>query len=194
MLQTEQYPLQRNTEIVVLMDSSKGVTPDTYQIQKAFVKALVRSFTLSSKGPKGNVLMYAQFAYIITELRSPDVYNRINSATLLGKPRRIDTALQQTAALLTRSKRTGRKIVVLLIAGNQTTGTESFTEAIKPLRRLQVQTFVVSVGQQMGTKVLKPLVDRLQDIFVIQQPANLLSKVGPIAKAIRDKPGTNCTY
>ena len=175
----------------ILMDSSKDVAPDIFEKQKELVKAFVRSFAFSPKGPHGNVLIYAQFAYIVTDLSKSvrAIYNRIDSATLLGKPRRVDTALQQTAALLSRSKHNGRKIVVLLIAGRHAPGTGSLAEAIKPLVRLRAQIFVVAIGQQLRKKDTRPIVDRPQDVFSIKEPASLLSSTGAIAKAIHDKPG-----
>ena len=190
MVVIEEYPLKPDTEVVFLMDSSEGVTQEMYSKQKAFVKALARHFTVSPKGPYGSVLMYDQFAYIVSDFARSDLYDRIDSATLLGKPRQIDTALQQTAALLKRSKRTGRKIVILLTAGKQAPGADSLAEAIKPLRRLRAHTFVVAIGQEPDSNELKHVVDRPQDLFTVQQPTKLLSQSETIAQAIRDKPGS----
>ena len=173
------------------MDSSQGVTEQTYRKEKDFIKTLANHFNLSPAGPSGSVVMYASNPYTTASFVGPDFHERVDRAPLLGQPRRIDKALEHAARLL--SDRSGRKIVVVLTAGRQADWAKPISEAIKPLRKIDAQTFVVVIGSNPDTRELTPAVDRLKDIFRVASPDDLISRSKTMAKHVREKPG-KCSY
>ena len=173
--------------MVFLLDSSQGVTNEIYRKEKEFIKSLATNFNISPKGPRGSAIMYADKPYTIASFAEHSFSQRIDSAPLLNKSRRIDKALENAAVILSRSK--GRKIVILLTAGKQAKNAKALNEAVEPLRKISAQVFVVSIGQNTDVRQLSFVVDRFRDLFQIPSQRNLLSRSQYIAKEVRRKPG-----
>ena len=134
--------------------------------------------------------MYAENPYTIASLGDVYLAERVDRASLLKEtPRRIDRALGHAAQILTRSRSDGRKIVVLLTTGKQSPGGKAYSEAIKPLRRIGAQTFLVPIGSEPDVRLLRPIVDSPGDIFQVVRVDSLPLQGRPISKKIRDKPG-----
>ena len=182
-------PLTQKTDVVFLLDASRGLTPEQYIAEKSFIKSLAGRFGLNSHGPRGSVVVYGQNPYTVSSFIEPDFNGRVNNAAFLNTPRRMDKALKQAAMVLTTSGREGRKIVILLTGGRQDPGGKPLNDAIKPLRKLGAQTFVVAIGRNTDRRELAPAVDRPNDIFQIASVRELRSRSRPIAEEIRTKPG-----
>ena len=184
-------PLDRDTEVIFLVDASRGVAQDVFRRQKEFVKRVSAHFNISATGPYGSVASYDTFTYVVAGFSQPNFNKRVDDAAFIGMPRRMDKALQQAALQLSRSGRSGRKIVILLTAGKQTAvpGVKPLSEAVKPLQKLGAQTFVVAVGQNADRREVLPVVDSSGDVFLVPVADRLPSQSQPIAKHIHDKPG-----
>ena len=185
-------PLNPNTDVVFLLDASKGVTLNVYQMEKDFIVSMATQFNVSQAGPRAAVIMYDSFAYTLVRFNeTTGLKDRVDKALLLGLPRRMDEALQQALRMLTKFGRVGRKIVILLTAGLQAVqpNVKSLSEAVMPLKELGVQTFVIAIGLQLNDGDIVNLVDRRQDIFRVSDARYLIPQAPHIARKIRDKPG-----
>ena len=177
-----------------LIDSSKSVTPSDFQLEKEFVKVLSYHFNISQTGTRGGVVTYATNSYTIAGFADPEFSKKVNSASLIGTPRRTDKALEYAAQMFKRSGRKGQKIVVLLTVGKHkaSVGSKSLNEAIQPLRNIGALTFVVSIGSDADPRDLAPVVDTSEDIFEVSYIGNLPVRGKPIAKQIRDRSSKSC--
>ena len=181
-------PLQRQTDVVFLLDASTGVSSDLLKRQKEFVKSLATHFNLSPIGPRGAALLYANNSNIISGFRDPNFNARIHRALLVNTSRRMDQALLMAAQYLMRNGRSGRKIVILLTAGRQAPGGQELDEAVKPLSKLGAQFFVVAIGQEADSQELLTAVERVEDIFQVTLSDRLPSSTRSIAEKIQSKP------
>ena len=175
--------------MVFLLDGSRGVTRDNLTRQKQFIKKLANHFGLNPYGPRGSAVIYAQNPSTIATFTSTDISRRVDGASLLRTPRRMDRALEHAAKMLSRTGKLARKIVVLLTSGIQAEGAKPLKEAIKPLQGIGAQTFVVAVGRRIDSRELRPVVDRNRDIFKVLSHSNLPSQSQLIATKIRSKTG-----
>lgn len=153
--------------VVFLIDASSDVTRALYNSEKSFVKDLGRHFNINPAGPRGSAVQYANIPLTLAEFTDPAFIAKIDRSVPLGSPRRIDRALEHAAALL--QNQNGDKIVILLAAGRQAPGGKPLTEAVKPLRILQAQTFVVAIGDQANTEELQPIVKQPQLLYTVPQ-------------------------
>lgn len=184
-------PLDQDTEVLFLVDASRGVTQDIFKKEKEFVKRLSTHFNISTNGPYGSVFLYDNSSHLVVGFGQPNLFKRLDRATLTGMPRRIDKVLQQVALLFSRSVRRGRKIVVLLMAGKQAVAADvrPLSEAVRPLQRLKVQTFVVTIGRGIETRNILTIVDSRNDLFMVPDINRLPSLSKPFAKHVQEKPG-----
>ena len=130
--------------------------------------------------------MYGSRPYTIANFEDRNFVAKIDSVSLLNTPRRIDKALEYAAQLLTGKE--GRKIVVLLTAGKQTPGGTPLEDAVEPLRRMGVQTFVVAIGRKPDARELFPIIDNSKDLIDVRDPKTLRARALGIAKQVREKP------
>lgn len=180
-------PLPKGTEVLFLIDSSSDVTPADFQLQKLFVKTLFFHFNISQTQSRGAAVIYAADPYAIAGFSDVGFSSKVERARLLGTPRRIDKALEYGALLFKTSGRKGPKIIVLLTAGKSSVGSKPLKEAIRPLRNIGVQTFVVSLGEGSRSRDHVSLVDTPDDVYEVLDTGNLPIRAQPIAKEIRDK-------
>ena len=172
-----------------LVDSSKGLSKEDYKREKDFVKSLASHFNLHPSGARGTVIIYGDRPSTVARYTDPDFSERLDSARLLGTPKRTDRALELASRILSASKAGDRKILVLVTAGPQSPSSKPYRDYAEPLRKLATQTFVVVIGQEPTNRDILPLVDRLQDIIRVPAFDRLSSQSRQISKQIRDKPG-----
>ena len=141
-------------------------------------------------GPFGSAVIYAENPYTIANFGDPYLSERVDRVSLLKEfPRRIDRALERAARILSKAGKTERKIVILLITERHSAGGKHFIEAVKPLRRIGSQTFVILFGNESNVDAFSSLVDTPRDIFRVGTVNNLPQHVRTISKKIREKPG-----
>ena len=182
-------PLNPATDVVFIVDASQDVNKYVLTREKDFVKALAQHFNISTSGPRSTAVVYADRASTIASFGEQDFDGRVDSITLLKAPRRMDRALEYAAQVLTRSGRDGRKIVILLAAGRQSSSVEQIGRATKSLQSLGVQTFVVAIGQQPNIQELIHVVQRSEDIFRVTKSEDLPLQSRGIAEKIHKKRG-----
>lgn len=187
-------PLKHGTDVVFLLDASRGVSRDDYRREKEFIKSLSSNFNLNPNGARGSVVVYGERPSVVVGFDDTKFSNKLDAVPLLRTQRRADKALELATRVLSTSKPDDRKIVVLLIAGSQAPGSKLFSESVKPLRKLGAQRFVVVIGRRPRDRFLLPLVDRPQDIIRVPASNGLFPRSRQISVQIRDKPGKKKQY
>ena len=182
-------PLEPKTDVVFLVDSSRGVGEDDYRREKEFIKSLASHFNLHPSGARGTVVIYGNQPSAVVGFDDLQFIEKVDAAPLLGTPRRTDRALELAKRVFSTSKPGNRKILVLVTAGQQVTGSRPLREFAEPLRKLGTQRFVVVLGNKPDDRTLLPLVDRFQDIIRVPSSDRLSSQSQVISKQIREKPG-----
>ena len=181
-------PLNNGTDVLFLIDSSRGVTPQLYQVEKDFVKSMYDQFDIKPSGPRGSAVIYSDNPYVVSRFTDSNLKEKVDAARFIGKSRRIDNALDYATRLYSAMGRGGRKVVVLLTAGRTAPGSAPLDKAAEPLRKLGVQTFVVNIGRRVQNSEFNSLVDRSEDVIKVAPDAlDYLSE--SISKKVREKKG-----
>ena len=184
-------PLTGETDVIFLLDSSRGVSPEDFGLQKEFVKSMAYNFNTSPNGPRASAARYGGQAITIVEFTDRDFVERVNRAAAVSTPRRIDGALEYAAQMFRRTGRKGSKLVILLTAGKQSRAPDAkpLQRAVEPLRILGAQTYVVSVGREPSSGELSPVVEQPRDIFQVLISGELPNRGPTLAKQIQERTG-----
>lgn len=169
------------------MDASRGVSIVDYKLEKQFVKSMAYHFNISPSGPRAAAAIYAENPQTIVGFTDTKFNEKIDSAVLLGTPRRLDRALDKVAEILSTSPAI-LKIVVLLTAGKETADPLTISNIAKKFRQLGTQNFFVSIGHQ-PVKEKEKLKIITRNIFEVNSSGNLPSMAMPLAKKIHERSG-----
>lgn len=96
----------------------------------------------------------------------------------------MDRALEMAAVAFDNNRPAEKKIVVLLAAGRQSRGGKPLAQAVRPLRTIGAETFVVAIGSQINEPELTPVVKRKEDIILVLRFDQLTSRVNSVADYI----------
>lgn len=176
-------PLDKNTDVVFLLDGSEGVKAQIFEQQKIFVESLVNQFFILPNGPQASIITYGGDPVTTADFGDPSLVSKLRRSSLVGTARRMDKALQHAAFVLDRQTRKGPKTVILLTAGKDNADAKPLIEAKKALDELSAQVYVVAIGQDPDSQALTPVVDRSRDIFIIPRTSDLSSRARPIASS-----------
>lgn len=175
-------PLEEGTDVVFLIDASRGVSSAEYDLEKDFVRSLATHFNISAAGPRGSSVIYAEHAHTIASLTDSRFVERLERATLLQTPRRMDRALHHAAMIFLKSEGDGKKIVILLTAGRQAYGAKPLHYGMESLNGLDVEIYVVAIGGEADRRELASVVQRPNDIRIIPTYDDLPSRTRPLSR------------
>lgn len=182
-------------DVVFLVDSSDSVTSLNFQQEKKFVKAMARSLNVSPDKSRASVIVYGSKHNIVLSLDEAtnldDFKRAVDSASYVDGVRRMDLALGAAAAVMNQATRNVPKIVILLTSGEQSPTNTPFplSSAVKPLRDLGAQMYVVAISSEVDKRELTTVVDDQKDIFEVPQFEALLPQATQIAKSIAGRSG-----
>ena len=185
--ETQPEPSDFTADIIFLIDSSFWVTKDNFNKEKEFVKYLSAALNLGPQGSRVGIVTYAFFSRLIRLgiLQTPEsLGNILDGLTRISGRRRMDRALEEASRAFDNNRPLVKKIVVLLTAGRQSFGGKPLAQAVRPLRTIGAETFVVAIGSQISEPELTPIVKRKQDIILVPKFDQLTSKVNPVADYI----------
>ena len=171
---------------------------ESYKTEKEFVKSTASAFGISTKGPRGAVILYSFFTFKQVDFnsyKSLDEFNvKVDSSPRLGRtvrPRRIDRALEEAARLLLQSGRSGPKVVILLTGGRQSQepGVKSLDEAMSSVRSTGAKIYVVAFGGNTNNRELGTLTQHPQDVMTVSSFRDLLRHARPVAYRVKGTQG-----
>lgn len=175
-------------DIVFLLDSSLGVTKDNFNKEKQFISRLSQALNLSPQNSRVAIVLYALYPRLAIQLgilQTPEALAIVlEGLTRSVGLRRMDRALQRASIAFDKKRPDVRKIVILLTAGPQTGGGQRLIEAVKPLRTIGAETYVVAIGSQVNVPELRSAVNRNDDMMMVRTFDRLLSNVRVIAEYI----------
>lgn len=166
------------------------MTSLNFQLEKKFVKAMARSLNVSPDKSRASVIVYGSKHNVVLSLDEStdmDGFKRaVDGSSYIAGPRRMDLVLEAAAAVMNQGKKTVPNIVVLLTAGKQSPTNTSFpfSSAVKSLRDLGVQTYVISISSEPDRQELVSVVEDPNDIFEVPAFEALLPETKQIAKSI----------
>ena len=174
-------------DIIFLVDSSREVTSENYKKLMDFVATLAEKLLFGLGETRVSVILYSSYARLAFRF---DVFKTPESlrAGLDGLPqlrrlRRIDRALDSAARALADSQPNVRKVVILITSGKQTQehGARSLLDATKPLKAVNAERFVVSIGREPDIDELKEVVERSEDVLPVPSFDGLKLQTSAIA-------------
>ena len=180
-------PREFTADIIFLIDSSFGVSADNFNKEKEFIKYLSAALNLAPKGSRVGIVTYASYSRLIRLgiLQTPEsLGNVLDGLTRISGLRRMDRALEKASVAFDNNRPLAKKIVVLITAGRQSRGGKPLAQAVRPLRTIGAETFVVAIGSDINEPELTPIVKRKQDITVVPRFDQLTSKVNSVADYI----------
>ena len=177
-------------DVVFIMDSSRGVSPMGFELEKGFIKKLARMMNVSPKKSRAAFISYGSAPTLVMRFSgysSVSQFDRaVDHAPYSDGPRRMDLALEDAGRLLFEARPSVTKIVVLLAAGRQSreASLKPLNEAARQLRKYGAKTFVVAIGTEPDATELKPIVEEPQDLFEVRTFESLKSEANTIANSI----------
>lgn len=179
------------------MDMSSSITSKNYPKEKAFVKNVADTFSISPTKTDVGVVTYNRDAKLwikFGQYSNNDGFKKaVDKIPYWGGSTRIDNGLKMASVELFDTLKGERaklpNVLILLTDGKQNSDPRAtpLEEAVLPLFQLGVKVFAVGVGDQISRDELRLIVEKDQDIFTVDDFDDLLAKSHQIARAACDE-------
>ena len=166
------------------MDSSQTVTLEAYRQEKSFVKEMAKHLNVYPGESRAALITYGSTAYRVDTFGNAQFEDSVDQARSMGGARRIDLALQKAAQLLTFARLSVPKILVLLTAGNQQSGSQSPDYATRLIQTRGGRLFVVMVGRGPDENEFNKIVEKPTDAFRVPPFDSIQPYAAPLSKGI----------
>ena len=156
-----------------LLDSSDGVSADTFIEEKEFIKSVARHFAVSRDRTRAAVVRYASDAAPVITMDTYgnllDFNGAIDRITSTTGQRRLDEALVGARETLANSRDGVPKVVIVLTSGRQV-NPPGFAPASTAARSLRsnggASVYVVGIGARPDLQELKDIAGRESNVFL----------------------------
>lgn len=175
-----------NADIIFLMDSSQTITEEAYRKEKFFVKAMAKHLNVSPGKSRAALITYGSTAFTVDTFGNTRFDDSVDRARSMTGERRIDQALLQAVQLLSSARPSVPKLVVLLTAGNQQSGTQSPEDAARRIQSRGGKSFVVMVGREPDENEFYKIVDKPPDAFRVPSFDGIQPYAAPLSKGIEE--------
>lgn len=181
-------------DILFLLDTSSGVNLNDYKIQKGFVQRIALHLGVFNGKSRAALVAYGANASVVFTFggysSNSEFLTRVIDAPTIGGERRVDRALDTSAALLLESRSVMPKAIFLLIAGRQSSVVDSIPikDAARPLHQLGAWVYVMSIGQT-GVSELQKVTIRPTDLFFARSFSGLYGFIAPVAGYVANTSG-----
>lgn len=171
------------SDIVFLVDTSKGVTQTDLNLQREFVKYLGQQLGVSPGKSQAAVLSYGDRPRLIggfyAHLRGKHFEEVVDSVTPTGGKRNIEEALIQAKNMLNMARPTVPYVVFLIAYGKQALDLNSsrLRDAAQGILDMGARLYVIGVGVDGSEPQFQTLVTRPADFFQIPSSQDLRSHV-----------------
>lgn len=183
-----------DADVVILVDSSRGVGAENFEKEKEFVKNAAHSLNLAPGRSRVAVIPYSSYARQPIEFGDHSTMRTfiedVDKLSIVGNSRRIDRALNAAETLLKNAPSARPKAVILLTAGKQDSGFgDSLTSAAATLHAMRVKTYVIAIGRAPDVQELRPVAN--SQLFAVSSFAVLEHRTRPIVKHVAENIGEN---
>lgn len=177
-----------NADIIFLIDTSYIVGPHGYQTQINFVRSLARYLNVKPGQSRAAVISYgnkATKAFGFLEYKSlPEFERLLERVPPVGGLRNVKTAVDHAVLLVKKTRADKKRIVVLLIAGQQPGYKKSINASLQDIHSAGAQLFVISIDKVIAQHGQDP-----SNIFKVGSFDLLYPRSYPIARDISRAPG-----
>ena len=181
-------------DIAFLVDSSGSLNEEGFNKQKVFIKAIAQRLDVSPMDSLIGVVTDSDRASVEIKFSDyeyqEDLMEAIEALRYKGKATRIDKAINMATREL-MSPRGGRRkkipgVMVILTDGRQTidSDTRPLDQVAANLRKLEIKTLVVGIGELADVRELRKMTTRDEDIFIARTLSALPNVIQPVAARI----------
>ena len=183
-------------DVVFLVDTSSSVGTLDFRSQKQFVKSMAKSLNVAPGNSRAAIITYGAAS---SQPDSPGLHASLSTfqpsvdgSQYIGGSRRMHLAVDSATGLLRTARLNVYKVVVLLTGGNQSFPQEVslLAQSFKALRASGAKVFVVAIGSNHQIDGLRPVVERLEDIFRVASFETLVQEAWNTSRAIAERTGT----
>ena len=174
-------------DIIYLLDSSGSIGYNDYEIQKDFVKDLVRIFPIGPSASRAAVVTYNDYPTVHVNFGDFDntasFVEAIESINQTQGRTRIDRALVKTSEMFESARKDAQKVLIFLTDGAQAPDPDSLPldEASQLFRDQGVRVHALGVGNQINVTQLRSIVKSESDVVLVDSFVDLLRKSQSIA-------------
>ena len=183
---TEDSTTNVNADVIFLMDSSQTVSSEAYRKEKSFVKTIAKHLNVSPGKSRAAIVTYGSSASVVYSFGNTRFDDSVDRARFVSGVRRLDLALQEASQLLTSARPSVPKLVVLLTAGNQASGSPSPDVAGRLVRTRGGKPFVIMIGREPDEDVFVNVVEKSTHLFKVPSFDGMQPYAGPLAKRIEE--------
>lgn len=173
-------------DIIFLMDSSQTVSQEAYRKEKSFVKLIAKHLNVSPGKSRAALITYGSTASLAYPFGNTNFDDPVDRARSISGVRRLDLALQEAARILTSTTSSVPKLVVLLTAGNQASGSPSPEIAGRLVRARGGIPFAIMIGREPDENEFIKVVEKPAHVFKVPSFDGMEPYAGPLAKRIED--------
>ena len=192
------YPM----DLSIVIDTSSSITEDNFEIQKAAVIMLARSFGLSRLGTHVSVIIFGSEAKTAIKLTD---YTDLESFTAAvrnikhqGGHTRIDLALAMASTMVFTPSGGARdgmpKMLILMADGQQTSAPDAIPleEAVAPLASIGVKVVSIGIGYEVDEYELLAISETRENIYQVKSFDTLFDTITDVGQSLCQKAKKNC--
>ncbi|XP_048579524.1 collagen alpha-3(VI) chain isoform X2 [Nematostella vectensis] len=167
-------PTKIPTDLIILADSSNGITPGAYQHQQQFAKHLSKLLGISPLQSRAAFVSYGSTQILVGGFRSTQSMfdSAVDSTVAVGGLRRLDSAVNAALKLFREARSSAAKGLVLIVAGPSRLDTRELRVLRDKLTDNGVNLVVVSVGNSV--REVRDLVENPENLMAVDLSQKLL--------------------
>ena len=192
----EPPPCDAPADVAFIIDSSGSIGRGNYLKEKAFVKAIAKSFGVAPGQSRAAMVLYSNAASVQARFGQYASLAEFESAVdQLPYERgrtRIDKALDLAASDVFPEARPGvARIALLITDGKQTEASDAkgLREASAPLRKAGVRVMALGVGSGVDADQLRLITETDEDVLLADDFDNLLLKLRNLTSKVCELAG-----
>ncbi|XP_068690493.1 collagen alpha-3(VI) chain-like [Montipora foliosa] len=171
-------------DVIFLMDSSQPISFQAYRRQKTFIKSMVKHFNVSPGKSRVALVTYGSSASAEYLFGDTMFDQFVDGARFVGGVRRVDLAMQEAARLLSSTRQSVEKPVILLTGGNQEGGL-SPDVAARMVRTRGGRPFVIMISREPDEAEFLKVVETSNHLFRVPSFERMELYAASLAKRIR---------
>jgi uncharacterized protein YegL len=181
-------------DLSIIIDTSDSITKDNFEIQKAAVIMLARSFGLSKFGTHVSVIVFGSEASLAIKLQDHTDLESFTSAVrnikYQGGHTRIDRALALAASMVftpSGGARDGMPWMLIIMAdGQQTSAPDAIPleYAVAPLASIGVNVVSIGIGYEVDVYELLAISESRDNIYHVTSFDTLFDTITEVGQSL----------
>jgi hypothetical protein len=191
-------------DIVFALDGSRPVTNVQFSKLKEAVLNMLDRYTISDKETHVGLIEFSSSVKVVSRLNKDNSVSRIKDILTSLQPSRrsarvTDDALQVASDKVfdvTAGGRPGASKVLIILTRGKSSGDTSPAEAVKPLKDMSVNVFVVNIGPKVDPEEAKDIATSEKHVVPVDDPDQTPEAMGRVVdKLTKDlNKGEVCVY